>query len=237
MSILPDLSQRCRQPEIMDQPDLDPSIHDRALTALARINFFSGSDRILWNEIRKMPPAPLRVLDVATGGGDIPIRLWQKAQRSGVPLTVAGCDRSTVAIDHARGLARAGGADVQFFPLDVLAEPLPDDYDVLTCSLFLHHQEEEAAVELLRRMGQTARRLVLVNDLARSRVGYSAAWLGTRLLSRSQVTHVDGPLSVQAAFTPQEALALARQAGWAEATVEARWPFRYLLRWAKGEGR
>jgi hypothetical protein len=101
------------------------------------------------------------------------------------------------------------------------------------CSLFLHHLDEPQAVELLRRMSESARHLVLVNDLIRGRLGYALAWLGTRLLTRSRVVHVDGPLSVEGAFTRAEALELAERAGLHGATIVRRWPCRFLLTWQR----
>jgi hypothetical protein len=97
--------------------------------------------------------------------------------------------------------------------------------------LFLHHLDEPQAVALLARMAGAARRLVLVNDLNRSRAGYLLAWAGTRLLSTSAVVHTDGPLSVEGAFTIAEATALAEKAGLTGARVEPRWPCRWLLQW------
>ena len=224
----------------MDQPDIDPSDHVAALAALERINYWSGSARIVWRELsllaRRTPSVPLRVLDIASGGGDIPIRLWHKARRAGLELSIDGCDKSPTAIEHAVRRAKERETDVKFFRLDVLAEPIPAGYDVLTCSLFLHHLEDSEAIELLRRMAAAARRMVLVNDLVRSKIGYVAAYVGTRLLSTSRVTHVDGPLSVAGAYTPEEALELARQAGLREATVRRRWPFRFLLTWQPSGG-
>jgi len=117
--------------------------------------------------------------------------------------------------------------------LDALNDDLPAGFDIITCSLFLHHLDEPDAERLLRKLGTAAGRLVLVNDLARSRRGYLLAWAGTRILSRSPIVHVDGPLSVEGAFTPVEALDLAQRAGLSGATVRRRWPFRYLLRWSR----
>jgi 2-polyprenyl-3-methyl-5-hydroxy-6-metoxy-1,4-benzoquinol methylase len=173
----------------------------------------------------------LRLLDVATGGGDVPLRLWQRAQKAGLRLAVDGCDRSACAIGHARANAAYHGADVRFFEWDALNGPLPGGYDVIVSSLFLHHLDEGPAVDLLRRMAAAARQLVLINDLERSVAGLLLAYVGTRLLSASPVVHVDGPLSVAAAFTGREALALAQRAGLTGATVERRWPFRFLLTW------
>jgi SAM-dependent methyltransferase len=233
MSLL--LRQRRRVPEIMDQPDLDESLHLHALRGLERINRWSGSARILWRPLRTLVqqsgPAPLRLLDVATGAGDVPLALWHKARRAGIPLHVEGCDISARAVAVAQQRARSAGADIRFFQHDALTGPLPDSYDVVTCSLFLHHLDDGQAVDLLARMARAGRRLVLVNDLRRGVVGYLLAQVGGRLLSASPVVHTDGPRSVAASFTPAEARELAGRAGLDGAHVARRWPCRFLLSW------
>jgi SAM-dependent methyltransferase len=235
------LRQRHLQPEVMDQPDLDDGQHHQALSALARINWISASGLILWPSIRALcnersktgDARPVRVLDVATGGGDVPVGLWRRAKRNGIPLEVSGCDVSATAVEHARRYAGEHNADVTFFQRDVLAEPLPDGFDIITCSLFLHHLNEDQAITLLRRMREVAGRLALVNDLDRNPAGWWAAYLGSRILTRSAVVHVDALLSVEGAFTPGEALKLARRAGWDGARVRRKFPVRYLLSWRR----
>src|SRR5581483_9493076 len=214
-------------------PGLDPAEHRAALAALARINRLSRSADVLWPEIAKLARAagrPLRVLDVATGSGDVPARLWAKARRAGVALELAGCDVSPTAVAEAN---RRAGAAVRFFTHDVIRDPLPTGYDVVTCSLFLHHLSDDDAAAVLRRMGDAAGRLVLVNDLARSRFNFLAVWLACRLTTRSRVVRFDGPASVRSAFTPAEALALAGRAGLTGATVLHRFPCRFLLSWSR----
>jgi hypothetical protein len=82
-------------------------------------------------------------------------------------------------------------------------------------------------------MGEAAGRAVLVDDLVRGRGGFALAWAGCRLLSRSRVVRHDGPVSVAAAFTPAEALSLARRAGLEGATIVRHWPQRFLLEWRR----
>lgn len=237
MPLLLDVTRRVLLPELMDDPQLAPDRHVQALRGLARINAWSGSARLLWREIQSellpAPAEPLRILDVACGAGDVAIRLWHKAQRAAARVAIAGCDMSATAVAFARQRAAEAGAAIDFQQSDAVHGELPAGYDVVTCSLFLHHLDGEEAVSLLRRAASAARRLVVVSDLDRTRRGYALAWLGTRLLTRSPVVHVDGPRSVQRAFTPSEALATAAQAGLSGATLRRRWPSRWVLRWKR----
>jgi 2-polyprenyl-3-methyl-5-hydroxy-6-metoxy-1,4-benzoquinol methylase len=233
------LTTRNRQPELMDQPGLDQDLHGQALRGLALVNWLSMTSRIIWRPIRKLaqettPSRPLRILDVACGGGDVTQRLAVRARRAGIPVQVDGCDISPGAIALARKAApRWETTDVGFFQHDALRDPLPDGYDVVTSSLFLHHLDDVGAEHLLRSMATTASHLVVLSDLRRSRTGYALAWVGARVLTRSHIIQVDGPLSVAAAFTVEEARALAVQAGMAGVSVTSKFPQRLLLVWRK----
>jgi 2-polyprenyl-3-methyl-5-hydroxy-6-metoxy-1,4-benzoquinol methylase len=234
-------SQRHRQPELMDQPDLDPRTHRHALDSLGRAHRVSRSAASIWPAIREVVPhsgRPVRILDLACGGGHVVVDLARRCAREGLAVEACGFDLSSVAIEYARALAtRAGVQRATFASLDVTREPLPDSFDVVLCSLFLHHLGDEEAETLLRRMRDAARHLVVVSDLRRTRLGYLFAWAGCRLLSRSRVFHVDGARSVEAAFTIDEARRLAECAGLTGARLVARWPQRYLLTWRRDGGR
>src|SRR5262249_21024325 len=162
---------------------------------------FSGSARLLWRALRDYRSTSLRLIDVASGAGDVPVRLWRRARRAGRDWHVRGCDLSPLAVDYARARAERARAAGSFFVHDALAEPFPADCDAATCSLFLHHLDDDQACLLLRRLagldGSTTRpRLVLVHDLTRSRTGLLLAHVAGQLLTRSDVVHTDGPRSV-----------------------------------------
>ena len=228
------LNQRDRQPEVMDQPGLDPAEHARALRGLRRINAISRSSSGLLRSLQELHASvskPISVLELACGGGDIAIDLDRMARRSGLALEISACDLNPEAIRLARGNAQRRGGQVEFSMADALAEPAQDQVDVVYCTLFAHHLDDDAVVTLFRVMAARAKRLVIVDDLIRSRLGYALAWAGTRLLSRSWVVHTDGPLSVRAAFTPQELLKLAERAGLSGAELQRFWPERQRLIW------
>jgi len=235
--LFPELKQRDRQPELMDDPSLDPELHAQALRGLARVNWISGTGKGFFNTIRPLaeqttPDHPLHVLDVACGGGDIAIEIARRARDAGIPLKVSGCDISPTAIELATQRAEADAVDVEFFVADAINKPLRE-VDVTCSSLFLHHLEEADAVRLLERMRDASRQMLLLSDLIRSRWGYFTTWWGIRMLSRSPICHIDGPLSVRAAFRVDEALQLANQAKLTDATLTRLWPERYLLKWIR----
>jgi 2-polyprenyl-3-methyl-5-hydroxy-6-metoxy-1,4-benzoquinol methylase len=231
------LSMRRREAEIQDQPDLDRELLHQALRGLERLNRWCGVSRTFWPPIRdlaeKTGSSPLRILDVGTGAGDLPIRLWQLGRSACLPLEITGCDLNVHTIAYAQERAAQAQAAVRFFAWDALSGPFPGQYDVVVSSLFLHHLDDDQVVMILRRMAEAASELVLVNDLERSLTGWLYAYLGTRLLFTSKVNRVDGPRSVAAAFTMEEVRYLALRAGLEGAALEKRWPCRYLLKWVK----
>lgn len=235
MSLLPPLA-RHRQAEVMDGPDLDPKLHHAALAGLERINRWSLNARAFWGPIEELArerESPLRVLDVASGGGDLVRALVRRARRASLGLEVSGCDLSERAVARATDRAQEEGLPATFTSLDALEDELPTDRDVLTSSLFLHHLDEDDACRLLARMATAARSLVIVCDLERSRRGLGLAHVATRLLTRSHVVHTDGVRSVAQAFTRAEAVELARRAGLDGARVERVWPLRWRLVWRR----
>jgi 2-polyprenyl-3-methyl-5-hydroxy-6-metoxy-1,4-benzoquinol methylase len=224
-------------PELMDDPLLPAEEHVHALRGLARLNRWSRAAAAMWAPVatlaQEIPGERLRVLDIASGGGDVAIALWRRAQRASVNVCINGCDVSERAVAFAAQRAAGAGADVQFFVRDVLGDALPGDYDVLVSSLFLHHLRNDDLQRFLRELATSARRMVVLCDLARSRRGLALAHLATRALSRSPVVRVDGPRSVRAALSVEEIGDMAAVAGMDGAVVRRCWPMRFLLVWRR----
>lgn len=237
MLMIANLRKRNRQPEVMDDPALDAQRFVGSLVGLRRINAITGSARILWSalqrQISQLDRGPIRVLDVASGAGDTAISLWKRAQSDNRAIEIHGCDINPHAVDFATASAHRASADVRFFQHDVLNGAFPDGYDVVISSLFLHHLDEENAKNFLKVAAETVNKGILIHDLARGKAGYLFAYYGVRLISRSDVVHVDGPRSVEGAFTVEEARAMGEAAGLHGCRVSPRWPFRFLLEWSR----
>ena len=234
--IFSNLRSRDLHPELMDAPDLEPERYLGSLRGLRRVNAVTGSAKILWPGIlaaaRATPGVPLRVLDVACGGGDVPIALLRRLRAQRLPVVIDGCDVNPIAVQQATDRAKSLGVSATFFQLNVLEDALPDDYDIVMSSLFLHHLSGNEARGFLSNAAAAAKRLVLIHDLVRCRAGLWLAQIGTRLLFCNDVCVHDGPRSVKGAFTIEEMRRLAVDAGLDACRVEARFPCRLLLQWS-----
>lgn len=229
-------------PEWMDDPKLDAMEHQRALNGLRRINFFSRTGHAIALQIAKYCKerqlSSARILDLGCGSGDVAYRVAKLLPPTG-RWHIEGWDISSTAIDYARQLHTSTHAlksvtkknsqvTLDFHQQDIF-QASSQPFDFVYCSLFLHHFSESDAIRMLRRMRELTQRLLIVDDLNRSRLGYLLACVGVRVLSRSRVVHFDGPQSVRAAFSTTEALTLARAAGLTKVHLERRWPERWLL--------
>jgi 2-polyprenyl-3-methyl-5-hydroxy-6-metoxy-1,4-benzoquinol methylase len=231
------MTSRDVQPEMMDQPELSPDLHRTALAALGLINRLSRTESVVWEPIRQLALSerrPIRVLDVACGGGDVLRSLASRARLAGLPVEFSGCDVSGLALEFASERARKGGHDsINFFEHDVLRDVLPEGYDVILSTLFFHHLQVKDARTLLSEMARKAERMVLVDDLRRTRAGFLLAHCVGRLLTRSPVVQSDGPLSVRAAFTEAEWRDMAVSCELQGVTIQRHWPQRMLLKWER----
>ena len=226
--------QRQLVPERMDYEVLSPRVHHRALRGLARINRVSHVSDALWPPILRLfstNGSSLTLLDVACGGGDVAVGLWEIARRHGLQLHVTGCDRNPTALQEAQRAAEAAHCPMRLVPCDALADALPTGFDVVISTLFLHHLTNPQVVVVLAQMREAAQRLVLVSDLRRSLTGFLAAATVPRLLSASPIVHTDALLSVRASLRPHELAQCAASAGMPGAIITPSWPFRMLLQW------
>tara|TARA_R110000782_G_scaffold54637_8_gene115489 strand:- start:28645 stop:29385 length:741 start_codon:yes stop_codon:yes gene_type:complete len=228
---------RVLEPELMDDPALDPAEHALALRGLARINRISFASRVHMGPLRSVAAGldrPVRVLDVASGSGDIAVSVASRAAAEGIGVELIFADRSPLAVGAACGRARDRGVVARGVVVDALAGELPAS-DLAICSLFLHHLTEEGAVCLLANIRASGAVCVSVSDLRRCAVGTALARLVPRLVTRSRVVHTDAVLSARAAWNRRELAGLAERAGMSGSRVRPSFPCRMTLVWRRGD--
>ena len=218
--------------ELMELPCTDRGGLARALEDLAWINRWLGGTRLVLDQLASLLtslPAPIRILDVATGYADIPRAIARLGRRRGLRIQIEAIDAHTQILGLARHASRAY-PEIHILQGNALDLPFPDgSCDVVLASLILHHTEGDAQARLLRELYRVARCAVVVNDLRRGRWPFLVTWVSLRLVSRNRIIHHDGPVSVRRGFLARELLALTREAAWVQARVSRRAFFRLAL--------
>jgi ubiquinone/menaquinone biosynthesis C-methylase UbiE len=201
--------------ELLDGPLDDPAALAANLRDLRRINQFTGGAALSLRAVRSLGE-PTTILDVGTGAADIPALLLADARRHGRSLAITATDSREEVLEAARVASPtiATTRGLMLAVADGRRLPCADaSFDVVHASLLLHHLDANDAVAVLREMRRVARRGIVVNDLARSRLFWIGAWLLTRTLASSRYTRNDGPLSVRRAWTRSEMADLLGRAG------------------------
>jgi len=198
------LNGRVLKPEILDT--LPPEEARGSLADLARINQrWGGHSTLRWLVDDIIPPGePFTLLDVGAASGDMGRRLLE--WRPEAQVTCLDYIESHLEVC---GSNRIAG--------DAFALPFAErSFDYVFSSLFLHHFTNTQVVELLAGFGRVARKQVLAIDLWRHPVPYYFISQTRWLFGWHPVTVHDGAISVEAAFSPEELVDLARRAGLAE---------------------
>ena len=219
----------------MDDPSLPKSEHDQALNGLTTIHRFSGLVNRFWKSLLPLlekvrsQKDTIKVADVGCGDGYLLRQLTRKSAAAGFDVQWVGYDFSEVACSLASEKAEADGANVRFEKLDILNNDIPEQFDVILNSLFLHHFEFHDAKTILTRFRDATTQGFIVEDLRRTVLGYTLAWTCSRLLSRSPIVHYDGVVSVEGAFSIDEIEEVLNAANIKQVDIAKRWPERFVL--------
>ncbi len=188
-------------PELLDHAP--PSETRQNLAELVRINRVLGGHRILIDRLREQfdTSTGFTMLDIGAASGDM-----AAAAREVFPgLRVINLDKRALHLEDAPDARVVADAFRLPFPAR--------SFDVVHCSLFLHHFTDEEVCRLLKGFWELTRRVLIVQDLERHILPYYFLPATRWLFRWSAIVLHDGPISVEAAFRPEELERLALDAG------------------------
>ena len=217
--------------ELMDRPGNDTALLRADLRVLEKINQRLGGYRIPQENLSDFVKRETRttILDLGTGAADVPraVVLWARA--GGVRVDITAVDRNAEILQIARENI-AGWPEIHLEQADLLALPYPPgSFDIVLCSLTLHHFGEVDAVAILRRIHDIARGGYIINDLRRNQI---AIWLSkfmARTIITNPIARFDAPASCERAFTVAELCTMAAQASMTNFRIRRERFFRMSL--------
>jgi ubiquinone/menaquinone biosynthesis C-methylase UbiE len=219
----------------MDRPQPVSNDLEIDLDNIEKLNRLFGSYDLIRHFLRRWiaPGESASLLDLCTASGDIPRSIvdWARTQNSSVRVRAIDFQPSTLSIAQSRSELYP---EITYEEADVLHFMPAKRFDIVICSLALHHFAFPDALDLLRRIRRFGRRGVVVADLARSDFGIVGIYLLTSLLVSHPMNKFDARLSMRRAFSFQELAAAAVAAGWSE-FGHRRFPVSRQAIWLEGE--
>jgi len=216
--------------ELMDDPGCDPAALDRTYARFRLVNrLVAAWHRTYRERVRPVLAAgrTTSLLDLGCGGGDVARALAGWARADGLRLRVVGVDPDPRAFAFATAQPPVAGV---VFRCAGSAELVAagERYDLVVSNHLLHHLDASGLQQVLQDSERLAVRLVLHDDLRRSRAAY-LAWAAVAWpAAHGSFLLTDGLRSIRRSYRPAE-LARVAPTGW---RVERHPPFRLLLSWS-----
>jgi 2-polyprenyl-3-methyl-5-hydroxy-6-metoxy-1,4-benzoquinol methylase len=208
-----DFSRRAELQEQIDGPCSYEELRT-CLRDLSAMNRLTRAHRpiMLWLETAFSPgpphrdshhPAPVKLIDVGCGYGDMLRRIERWAEKRGVAMELVGVDVNANAVRAARE-AKPASSRVSYVLGDACECADAQNGDVITASGMTHHLSEPEIVRLLAWMERTARIGWIVTDLHRMPIPYWTFSVIARGPWWHRFIRPDGMISIRRAFREED---------------------------------
>ena len=231
MSFLVDTSHRSSEMEIMDDFTMEGALFRDTLDKLEIINRFLGGNSVTINGLKNLlknqsKNKTITIVDLGCGNGDILRDVAKFGRKNNYSFNLIGIDANLAAIEYAKELSKEY-SELSFKTIDILSEDFKkQSYDVVLCTLFLHHFKNEELISFLKTTTNKATIGVVVNDLHRHKLAYYLFKL-IGFFIKNKMVRQDGLTSVLRAFKRKDLENIAKEIK-VHFSVQWKWAFRYL---------
>jgi 2-polyprenyl-3-methyl-5-hydroxy-6-metoxy-1,4-benzoquinol methylase len=223
---------RSNADEIMDDFALEGETLKEALDKIAGINRFLGGNKITIEGLeyilsKKNTAEEISILDVGCGNGDMLRAIAKYGKANGLKFQLIGMDANAFTVNYARNLSEAYN-NISYVCADIFDEIKQDKhYDVILCTLTLHHFKDDVILHLLTGFRKQAIMGTVINDLHRSKLAYYLFIAVCRVFRLNSMSKDDGLVSILRGFKRADFLNYARQLNIKTHILYWRWAFRY----------
>ena len=222
---------RSRAPEMMDDFSMEGEELRDALDKLAGINKLLGGNRVTLQGVKKLinlkpGQTRFRIVDIGCGNGDMLRLLAEFAREKSFEFELIGIDANAFTIAHAAALSDTY-SNISFRCEDIFASRSGEHFDIVLCTLTLHHFSDPEIVELLRIFKEKTALGMVINDLHRSSAAYYLFEAVCFVFGLNRMSRQDGLVSILRAFKKDDLRMYTRQLGVDDVSIRWKWAFRY----------
>jgi 2-polyprenyl-3-methyl-5-hydroxy-6-metoxy-1,4-benzoquinol methylase len=223
---------RSNEKEIMDVETLDYETTVHTYKLISRVNRFLGGTRVILHHLNSFSKhwrraQTIRILDIGTGGADIPQAIIEWSRRKNWKISLIALDSNFDALKMSR-------AQINFPEIEWIQAKNPElpfsknSFDYVISSMFFHHLTDDEVIMSLKAFDPIAKRGIIINDLLRT----PPAYYGFRFVSsfsRNSIFRKDGALSVLRGFQIKEAEDLVKRSGLDYLRVSRHFAYRLAI--------
>jgi 2-polyprenyl-3-methyl-5-hydroxy-6-metoxy-1,4-benzoquinol methylase len=227
-----DTTYRTNQPEIMDDFDMEGDLLKDALDKIAKINRFLGGNKLTLEGVKsilKQHPGrqQVTIVDVGCGNGDMLRIVSDYLEDNDIDCKLIGIDANKFAVNYARKLS-IHYPNITYRCKDIFDKSFENlEYDIVLCTLTLHHFKNEEITKLLKVFKANAKMGIVINDLQRSSISYRLFQALCFVFRLNDMSREDGLVSILRGFKKQELEKFSKKLHFKKYSIEWKWAFRY----------
>ncbi|SHG23956.1 Methyltransferase domain-containing protein [Flavobacterium segetis] len=222
---------RTDDPEIMDDFDMEGEVLRDALDKIAKINQLLGGNKLTLQGVKELLQSKNRdkeitIVDVGCGNGDMLRTIAEYALGKNLKFKLIGIDANNFTISHAKQLSQKY-LNISYLCQDIFCESFQElKYDIVLCTLTLHHFKDEQINHLLKVFYSNATMGIVINDLHRSAVAYRLFQGLCFVFQLNDMSRQDGLTSILRGFKKEELVEFSKRLN-NNYKIHWKWAFRY----------
>nr|WP_315165527.1 methyltransferase domain-containing protein [uncultured Flavobacterium sp.] len=223
---------RSDEPEIMDDFALEGEDLRDALDKIAKINQLLGGNKLTLRGVQSLLTSisksqKITIVDVGCGNGDMLRTISDFGLENDYKFELIGIDANAFTINHARKLSKCY-PDITYKCQDIFSQHFVElKYDILLCTLTLHHFKEDEINKLLTIFNANSNIGIVINDLHRSTIAYRLFQLICIVFRLNKMSREDGLISILRGFKRNELIHFSEKLNFSNYRIKWRWAFRY----------
>lgn len=223
---------RIDQQEIIDDFTMEGDVLREALDKIARINQLLGGNKLTLSGVKKLVSKHLNagkitIVDVGCGNGDMLRALADYGSKNNLNFVLIGIDANNFTIQHATDLSKEY-PNISYRCLNIFDKVFQElKYDIVLCTLTLHHFKEEEILCLTSTFYTNASFGVVINDLHRSAIAYRLFQALCFVFKLNVISREDGLISILRGFKKEELVHFSKNNNFKKYSIQWKWAFRY----------
>jgi 2-polyprenyl-3-methyl-5-hydroxy-6-metoxy-1,4-benzoquinol methylase len=223
---------RTNRPELMDDFEMEGDVLKDALDKIAKINQLLGGNKLTLEGVQSIlkenpDKDKITILDVGCGNGDMLRIVADYLEENDIKCELIGIDANQFAVNYAKYLS-IHYPNIKYRCEDIFDKSFEKlEYDIVLCTLTLHHFKDEEIINLLQVFKANAKLGIVINDLQRSTISYRLFQALCFVFRLNDMSREDGLVSILRGFKRPELEQFSKKLHFKNYSIQWKWAFRY----------